>query len=79
MDVGLGDVPAEADEEYVHFFRSLGIVDKHKLGFLSRMLEAFYEMANKLDEHLAITGAVLHAAISRMCKADIPMDAPEHR
>jgi len=79
MDVGLGDVPAEADEEYVHFFRSLGIVDKHKLGFLARMLEAFYEMANKLDEHLAPTGAVLHAAISRMCEADIPMDAPQHR
>jgi len=37
MDVCLGDVPAEVDENYVHFFRSLGNFDKHKLGFLSCM------------------------------------------
>jgi len=79
MEVGAGDLPAEADEEYMQFFRSLGIVDNQKVGFLARTLEAFYDLAIKLDQHLAPTGAVLHAAISRMCQADNPMSAPQHR
>mgnify|MGYP006924557380 FL=1 len=79
MEVGAGAVPTDADEEYLQFFRSLGIMDNSKVAFLARMLQAFYNMAIKLDEHLAPTGAVLHAAVSRMCQDDIPMDAPQHR
>jgi len=79
MEVGAGAIPTDPDEEYLQFFRSLGIMDNSKVAFLARMLEAFYNMAIKLDEHLAPTGAVLHAAISRMCQGDSPMDAPQHR
>jgi len=63
----------------MQFFRSLGIGDSAKVSFLARLLEGFHEVAMKLDEHLAPTGAILHAAISRMCEGDSPMDAPQHR
>jgi len=76
---GAGTVPDEADDEYVQFFRALGIFEQQKASYLARLLEAFYELGAKLDEHLAPTGAVLHAAVSRMCQAENPMDAPNHR
>jgi len=79
MEVGAGAVPTDPDEEFLQFFRSLGIMDNSKVAFLARMLEAFYNMAIKLDEHLAPTRAVLHAAISRMCQGGSPMDAPQDR
>jgi len=72
-------VPAVPDEEYMQFFRSLGISDSTKVAFLARLLEAFHEVAMKLDEHLSPTGAILHAAISRMCEGDSAMGAPQHR
>jgi len=78
MEAGAEDLPAEADED-MRFLRSLGIVNNQEVGFLARTLEAFYDLSIKLDQHLAPTGAVLHAAISRMCQADNPMDAPQHR
>jgi len=75
---GVVTVPDEADDEFVQLFRALGIFEQ-KASYLARLLEAFYELGAKLDEHLAPTGAVLHAAVSRMCQAENPMDAPEHR
>ncbi|OSX75192.1 hypothetical protein BU14_0249s0010 [Porphyra umbilicalis] len=72
-------VPDAPDEENMQFFRSLGIGDSTKVAFLARLLEAFHEVAMKLDEHLAPTGAILHAAISRMCEGDNHMDGPQHR
>jgi len=78
MDVCLGAVPAEVDKNYVHFFWSWGIFDKHKLCFLSRMLGAFEDTEKDLCKHLAPGGAKF-VAIRGMCEADIPMDAPQHR
>ena len=72
-------VPDAPDEEGMKFFRSLGIGDSTKVALLARVLEAFHEVAMKLDEHLSPTGAILHAAISRMCEGDSAMDAPQHR
>ncbi|OSX81551.1 hypothetical protein BU14_0014s0100 [Porphyra umbilicalis] len=72
-------IPAAPDEEYMQFFRSLGIGDSGQVAFLARLLETFHEVAMKLDEHLAPTGAILHATISSMCEGDNHMDAPQHR
>jgi len=49
------------------------------VAFLARLLETFHEVAMKLDEHLAPSGAILHATISRMCEGDNHMDGPHHR
>jgi len=65
--------------EYVRFFQSLGVDDAQKVVFLGRLLQEFYGVAAKLDTHLAQSGATLHVAVSRMCEADNPTDAPQHR
>jgi len=65
--------------EYVRFFQSLGIDDEQKAVFLARLLQEFFMVAAKLDNHLSPTGATLHVAVSRMCEADNPTDAPQHR
>jgi len=76
---GVAAVPDEANDEYKQFFRELGLADHQKTTYLARLLEGFFELGAKLDEHLAPTGAVLHAAISRMCEGENPMDPPHHR
>ena len=72
-------LPNDVNGEYTQFFRELGITDLQKTSYLARLLEEFYELGAKLDEHLAPTGAVLHAAVSRMCRGENPMDPPHHR
>jgi len=79
MDKGDAAPPVPVDDEYVQFFRSLGISNDTKAVFLARQLQSFYEMAVKLDEHLAPNGAVLHTAISCMCQPDNPLHAPHNR
>ena len=68
-----------ARDEYLEFFRSLGLTNHTKVAFLGRQLQTFYEIATTLDEHLSPTGAALHTAISRMCLPDNPLHAPHHR
>jgi len=68
-----------ARDEYLEFFRSLGLTNNTKVAFLGRQLQTFYEIATTLDEHLSPTGAALHTAISRMCLPDNPLHAPHHR
>jgi len=65
--------------EYVRFFQSLSIGDAQKEVFLGRLLQEFFSVAVKLDGHLAPVGATLHVAVSRMCEADNPTQAPQHR
>jgi len=72
-------VPNAPDAECMQSFRSFGIGDSTMVAFLARVLEAFHEVAMKLEEHLAPTIAILHAAISSMCEGDNLMDAPQHR
>jgi len=78
-EVPAAAVPEDADDEYAEFFRALGLTDVQKTSYLARLLQSFYDVGAKLDEHLAPTGAVLHAAISRTCQGESPMDAPHHR
>jgi len=68
-----------ARDEYVEFFRSLGLTNNNKVAFLARQLQTFYDIAITLDEHLSPAGAALHTAISRMCLPDNPLHAPQHR
>jgi len=72
-------VPDAPDEEYMQFVRSLGIGDSTKVAFLAPLLEAFHEVAMKLDEHLARPGTIWRPAISRKCEGDNHTDAPQHR
>eukprot|EP00168_Porphyra_purpurea_P009324 TRINITY_DN2264_c0_g1_i1.p1 TRINITY_DN2264_c0_g1~~TRINITY_DN2264_c0_g1_i1.p1 ORF type:complete len:563 (-),score=82.50 TRINITY_DN2264_c0_g1_i1:553-2241(-) len=67
------------DKEYIDFFLSLSVSNNVKATFLARQLQAIYAAAVKLDEHLAPIGTALHCAISRMCPADSPLQAPQHR
>jgi len=76
---GVAAVPDETNEEYKQFFRELGLADHQRTTYLARLLERFFEVGAKLDEYLAPTGAVLHAAVSRMCAGENPMDPPHHR
>jgi len=71
--------PDDGNDEFVHFFEALGITDQQKTTFLGRLLEQFYDIGAKLDEHLAPTGAVLHCAVSRMVAGENPLDPPHHR
>jgi len=50
-----------------------------KTSYLARILQSFFEVGAKLDEHLVPTGAFLHATISLTCQGEIHMDAPHHR
>jgi len=63
----------------VRLFQSLSIGDAQKEVFLGRLLQAFVSVAVKLDGHLSPVRATLHVAVSRMCEADNPTHAPQHR
>ena len=69
----------DTKDEYTEFFKALGLTDVQKTSYLTRLLESFYDVGAKLDEHLGPTGAVLHAAVSRTCQGENPTDAPHHR
>lgn len=80
MDTGAGaSMMPKVGDEYLLFFQSLGILEPHTLHVLARLLQSFYDVPTKLDAHLDPVGASLQAAISRMCEADNPSEAPQHR
>lgn len=66
-------------EEYISFFQTLGILDLHKVQHLARLLQSLYELVSKLDGHLGPTGSAIQFAISRLCAAENPLSAPQHK
>lgn len=74
-----GSSASKVGDEYVSFFHTLGILDVHKVQHLARLLQTLYELVAKLDGHLAPTGSAIRVAVSRLCEAENPLSAPQHR
>ncbi|OSX75283.1 hypothetical protein BU14_0242s0001 [Porphyra umbilicalis] len=81
MEGGADSAGAADDDndELFHFRKELGITDHQKTAFLGRLVEKFYGIGAKPDEHMAPTGAVLRCAVSRMVAVENPLDPPNHR
>lgn len=76
---GAGCARSKVADEYVRVFELLSIPDVQKVQVLARLLQSLYDVTTKLDGHLATTGGAIHVAVSRMCEADNPLAAPQHR
>jgi len=68
----------EPDRDFVQFFRDLDITDKNKIPFLAGLLRNFLDAAAKLDAHLVVYSASVHAAVSRMVPPASPYELPHH-
>lgn len=76
---GTSSTRTKVADEYVRVFELLGISDVQKVQVLARLLHSLWDVSEKLDHHMATTGGAIHVAVSRMCDADNPRAAPQHR
>lgn len=78
-DAGVAAPKTKVKHDYTRFFHTIGVADTGKVQTLARLLQDFYDIANKLNDHLDPVGAALHSSVSRMVKADNPSAPPQYK
>lgn len=79
MEPAAGGPKAKVPPQFLRFFETLGVAEPLKVQTLARLLRSFHHVAAQLDAQLALVGASLHSALSRMVNTESPLAPPQYR